>query len=638
MSVQFGSMSIDDFCCIGSGKVDLGNVGLVYVTGQNNDSDAASSNGSGKSTLWKALTWCLFEGVIDGDKADAVIRRGGKTAKVVLSLSRDGRDPMTIIRTRRKGSGKLAILDGDGEQIKASKADAQAIIEDYVGLDFQSFRNTVLYGQNDKSRFADPGTTDGQRKEILRLLLKTTVYQDCLERAREWKASLAKEAAALETDVNIARSRLSEYDLEAIQAKHDGWEAERQKRVDRHLEDAKRHKKLASSLKPDRIKLDALVEERDAVSEGVQEWNGEGRRDELRDQMSETASRRAELGSEVKAGERERDRLEGELARLHGGDCPVCSSPLDGEAPKAYKAGLREVLESTIEVTGDKANAREVARSQLAVMETDLAHEDTLAKEHTLGLAEVAGLDRSIASEEKVQEGVKAQAARVIEQARDALGRIKEAKAETNPHVDRLVTAAKRVEEVKTELGEAESKLVVVGGKAAEVEFWVRGFGSHGLPSLLLDSCMPFLTERSNHYLKTLADGDIAVEFSTQRELKSSKGEMRDEIQVKWNVEGYEDVTPSGGQLKKISIAVDLALMDLAASREGEGVKLLALDEVLDGLDVEGRSRVLLLLKELRASRGTVFVTSHDPGLAENFERTIIVEKTDGEAVVREVA
>ncbi len=636
MSVRFGCMSIDDFCCIGSGEVELGEVGLVYVIGQNNDTAAASSNAAGKSTIWKALTWCLFEGAVDGDKADAVIRRGEKAAKVVLSLSRDGRDSMMIKRVRRKGSTKLTLLDADGKPMSVSKADAQEIIEDYVGLNFQSFRNTVLYGQNEKLRFADPLTTDGQRKEILRQLLKTTIYQDCLERAREWKASLGMEGSVLANEIGIARSRLSEYDLEVIQGKHDGWETDRQERVDGYLEDAKRHKALASSLKPDRAKLDALVEERDAVSEGVEEWKGEGRRDELRDQMSEATSRRAELGSEVKAGERERVRLEAELHSLSDGDCPVCKSPLNGEAPEAYKAGLREVLESTIEVAGDKAKAREVVRSQLAVMETDLAHEDTLAKEHTLGLAQVAGLERSIASEEKALEAVKTQTAHAIGKARDALGLIKEAKAETNPHADSLATAAKRVEEVKTELADAESRLAVIDGKAAEVEFWVRGFGSQGIPSLLLDSCMPFITERSNHYLNTLADGDISVEFSTQRELKSGKGEMRDEIEMKWVAEGVDDATLSGGQLRKVSVAVDLALMDLAASREGEGVRLLALDEVLDGLDAEGRSRVLLLLRELRASRGTVFVTSHDPGLAENFERTISVVKTDGEAMVKE--
>ncbi|KKN67577.1 hypothetical protein LCGC14_0460320 [marine sediment metagenome] len=638
MSVHVGRMSIVDFCCIRSGEVEFGKVGLVYVTGQNNDSDAASSNASGKSTIYKALTWCLFEECVDGDKADAVIRRGGKSAKVVLPLSRDGRDPMTIKRVRRKGSTKLTLMNAEGEPMAVSKAEAQAIIEDYVGLDFQTFRNTVLYGQNDRSRFADPNTTDGKRKEILRRLLKTTVYQDCLERAREWKASLAKDAAGRENEVGIARSRLSEYDLEAIQEKHDGWETDRQERVDGYLEDAKRHKALATSLKPDSERLDALVEERDAVSEGVQEWKGEGRREELREAMSEAASRRAELGSEVKAGERERARLEGEINRLSDGDCPVCKSPLDGEAPEAYKAGLREVLGSTIEVADANAKARTAAGLEFDGLNAELDHENILIREHTTGIAQVASFERAIASEESALEGVKVQVTHAIEKARGALGSIKDARAEVNPHVDSLATAAKRVEEVKAELEEAETKLAVIDGKAAEVEFWVRGFGSQGIPSLLLDSCMPFLTERSNHYLNTLADGDITVEFSTQRELKSGKGEMRDEIEMKWSAEGVDDATLSGGQLRKVSVAVDLALMDLAASREGEGVKLLALDEVLDGLDAEGRSRVLLLLRELRASRGTVFVTSHDAGLSENFERTINVVKTDGEAMVKETA
>jgi DNA repair exonuclease SbcCD ATPase subunit len=127
-----------------------------------------------------------------------------------------------------------------------------------------------------------------------------------------------------------------------------------------------------------------------------------------------------------------------------------------------------------------------------------------------------------------------------------------------------------------------------------------------------------------------LADGDITVAFSTQRELKSSKGEVRDEIEIAWTIEGVEGSTPSGGQGKKIEISVGLALMDLVAAREGTNVDLIALDEVLDGLDREGRARVLQLLQDLRARRSSIFVVSHETDVSEVFEKTITVVKEDG--------
>jgi ABC-type dipeptide/oligopeptide/nickel transport system ATPase component len=174
---------------------------------------------------------------------------------------------------------------------------------------------------------------------------------------------------------------------------------------------------------------------------------------------------------------------------------------------------------------------------------------------------------------------------------------------------------------------------IAKAGDLAHMEFWQRGFGNQGLPSFVLDSVMPYITERANHYLETLADGDIKMNFSTQRELKRAKGEMRDEISITWEIEGLEDsYPPSGGQLKKMEIATDLALMDLVATREGGSVDLLMMDEVLDGLDPEGRQRVLHLLHELRAKRGSIFVISHDAEVAEIFEKSIIVVKDGGKS------
>ena len=49
---------------------------------------------------------------------------------------------------------------------------------------------------------------------------------------------------------------------------------------------------------------------------------------------------------------------------------------------------------------------------------------------------------------------------------------------------------------------------------------------------------------------------------------KSAKGEMRDEIDISWVIEGVPDKEPSGGQQRKIEVATDLALMDLVGMRE----------------------------------------------------------------------
>ena len=84
-----------------------------------------------------------------------------------------------------------------------------------------------------------------------------------------------------------------------------------------------------------------------------------------------------------------------------------------------------------------------------------------------------------------------------------------------------------------------------------------------------------------------------------------------------------------------MEIATDLALMDLTETREGAGLDLFIADEILDGLDGEGTARVLKLLHELRARRGSVFVISHQASMAEIFEKSIRVVKDGGISTLR---
>jgi DNA repair exonuclease SbcCD ATPase subunit len=193
--------------------------------------------------------------------------------------------------------------------------------------------------------------------------------------------------------------------------------------------------------------------------------------------------------------------------------------------------------------------------------------------------------------------------------------------------VKKLMAEGEKHEAKRTELSEA----------MAYTHFWVRGFSPQGLPSFVLDAVMPFLTDRTNEYLETLADGDITMSVSTQRELKSQKDAVRDEISILWDIEGNQGVAKSGGQRTRMNLAMDLALMDLAASREGIQLDLLMIDEALDGLDKEGTARVVQLLQQLRKRRGSIFVISHSDDVSEAFEHGLVVVREDGVSRVEAV-
>ena len=102
---------VKDFCCIKELDLNLKDIGLVQIVGQNRDSDAAISNGSGKTTIFKAITWCLYCDTLDKDKYDEVIRYGAKSACVELHIA-DGKNLWKV--KREKGT---IIMEKDGENL-----------------------------------------------------------------------------------------------------------------------------------------------------------------------------------------------------------------------------------------------------------------------------------------------------------------------------------------------------------------------------------------------------------------------------------------------------------------------------------------------------------------------------------------
>jgi DNA repair exonuclease SbcCD ATPase subunit len=655
MSVEIERIEGKAFCSLGPFWVRLGGCGLTFVLGRNLDTEAADSNGAGKSTLWKALTWCNWAKCIDGDKADSVIMHEQPATWVKTTYRDDEGRTHKVKRSRKRGSGDRLEVTVDGTKLKGSKAELQAHVDGLLGHDFDSFRNTSLYGQNDTARFADPRTKDSERKSMLHRMLGTTIFGKCHELARKMMKEQKAEEAEHEATLERAAAQRDEYDLERLEARFKNWEAERKERIAELREEAetnrdeakrlKEHAATLEALQEDLAKLDeakakanALYEEAEALEEKAEAWQAKS--DATGKEADAKTKEAHELGRAVYAAEADEETVLGQLGRLDGDACPVCTSPLDEGHAATHIAELNENLElarkeakaAQAKVDAKDAEAHELQAKQLKQhQKAEALKEQGKAKRKEARETEpspdlVAEVRSGIALAENAAEYVQEH----VENAKAALTKAKEAKAKPNPFKEDLEHARERTTELEHEMGAAQAELDKLGAKRAHTQFWVKGFSGQGLPSFVLDSSMPYLTKRANTYLDILTDGDIEVRFSTQRELKSKEGEHRDEIEIDWTVEGIPGVKPSGGQLKKIEVAVDVALMDLAEAQGGGNLTFLAMDEVLDGLDREGRSRVLDLLQELRKRHPNIFVTSHESDVAEIFEHAICVTKQEG--------
>lgn len=628
--MRLEKLEASDFLCFKSLEVPIREQGLVCVLGHNLDSDAANSNGSGKSSLFKAVSWGLFGQTVDGMRYDEVIRRGASVASVSISFTYRSK-LWTLTRERRKGKPSLTLANEDGE-VRAPVEGLQAQIESMLGLDFEAFRNTVLYGQGDAARFADPRTTDSVRKEMLFKILRLGVLSRCHEIASERRKELVRAIDNREYENSKFLSKVEGIGLEGLQAQMDRWDAEREASIETTLEAARGLIAEARViLKEPKTMLEALRSKLTRIEKphhpiGVDELEMAKLRKAL--DGRQMGLKAVELDISALLGERgECDRA---LNRLDGKLCPICTSPLDSGAPAALKKDLLDRRAATF--SREEAMILDVDTKKEAIKEAQLKIDDELAKSRLRSKAAESRLqeERELRGKIDALERRAREAEERKIRAGELMRRVNIRREEKNPFVELFQKASDQVETISAQMDSLALDTEHDRGEMSLVSFWEKGFGPKGLPSYILDRTMVLLTDRANHYLRTLADGDIQVFFTTQKELKSKKGEVRDEITISWQIEGLEGTQPSGGQWKKIEIATDLALMDLVATEEDASCQILLMDEVLDGLDVEGRRRVVQLLRELRSRKETVMVISHETDLLDEFEQVFLVSKRDG--------
>ena len=94
----------------------------------------------------------------------------------------------------------------------------------------------------------------------------------------------------------------------------------------------------------------------------------------------------------------------------------------------------------------------------------------------------------------------------------------------------------------------------------------------------------------------------------------------------------------SGGEWRRLALALSLAFADFAKQRTALGCNLLVLDEVMAHMDAEGQRAMASVLQELGGGIDTVLVIAHglrDENLYGLFDAVDTVEKVADASQVR---
>jgi len=587
--MDFISVELKKFLSHLHTKIDLRGEGLTLIEGD---------NGVGKTSMLDAVSWCLFGKTIRKIKDDNVVNRKYKADTEVITTLKKGSYVYTIKRYRKHhefGNRLMYMKKGtitrDIRTIEEGTVDlTQAKLLRDLDIDFDLFRCTVLFGQEDQFNFVSE--TNAEQKKILSKIMRV-----------DFKKYLDNTKAANKE----AETRLTEIDKKlAVLRSHEGdpdeqWAEAMSEWDQKHTERLGDIRKEIADLKSELAKVEARVQDHDVA----------GLKD-LQVRVKEKLAELDEIDYDVGGAKALVTQLETEIARhsklQKAGRCPTCEAPVAGDKCQREIAKLTKMLE--VAKQGVETAVRQT--SELKAKRQKFQEKAEAIKDKLRAASD---------DETELRE--------LNEAIGEARGRLKEEKEEVNPFIKVIAEAKAKQKEIKAKYKQLETEQAEIRDRVPYLDFWSKAFGDDGIKSFIFDLICATLTEKANEYLNVLTGGDIQVSFDTQKKLKT--GELREKFDCQVILDGeampYENY--SGGQKTRISLAVDMALSDLMSDQYGSKFNIVAFDEQTTYMNEKGRRGFMNLLTKVAEKRG-VYVVDHDAEFKAQFDNVITVKMKSG--------
>lgn len=149
-------------------------------------------------------------------------------------------------------------------------------------------------------------------------------------------------------------------------------------------------------------------------------------------------------------------------------------------------------------------------------------------------------------------------------------------------------------------------------------KFWEHAFSEAGLIKYVIRNILEYLNERCNSYLSTLTKGNFIIKFD----------DSLSETVYNNGVECYFD-SLSGGEKKRVSLAVMLGLNDLLLLTGKDRSNIIFFDEVAENLDPDGVKGLIELIHQLTKHKKLFLITHNEylTSLLEEYSETLKVVK-----------
>lgn len=670
------SLVIENFLSIERASLTFES-GLYLVEGQNLDMAASGneSNGTGKSALFgEALEWVLWGSLSrsSNTKADDVVNRSAGRDCLGRVVFVHAESEWVVQRTRKHTelgnslSWSVNGVDMTKHDTKVTKAE----LSDALPVSHSVYRHAIQIGQGMQDTFLS--LTETEKQDLLCKILDLTLYDQASDRAKSHVSELDGEVRAMskiledlissvdewERRVNDSEVRLVECEkdvsegvLAGLKERLASVQRARGQNEARSAEIDENTGELTSSYA--RVAA-SLQEKREQEYQSVNSAN-----EDSSAAMLQFDSAISEIGKREEPWVAKRSDLlahlrhsRADLSELASSpdNCPTCDAPLKGrdalkvkilEKKKAIleeERGLLEVEDAVQKFSDarDKTVSAKVSASEQWAVYIggirDIAHKNCGDLEN-----EVTNIGKQLEEQNKLKEEMVS----LIQEGREVAANIERAMASAER--DAMASLSKRakakegfnlaqkiLKEKSSERDRKEDELRETSRTRSHWSYWKEAIPN--LRAAAMEDILIFLNQRISAYLDEFSSGVMGLKVYQEAYGKKSK------IKIDLRTPGGTYAMSSGGERKRVDLAVYLALSDLLHSASGFSCNILVADEIMDGLSPEGVKKFSAILRRKADEGLCVFVISHNPAARQmvDFDSVFTIERRDGKANLKE--
>mgnify|MGYP000167694807 FL=1 len=589
--VIFKKISIKNFLSIGDKSIELDfDSGISLITGIN--SDKGGRNGVGKSSLVESVYWCLFGSTIRDIKKDKVIHnQTDKNCVVVMEFIIEINNKSKKYKlTRSLEPTKIVLLEDGNDITLSTMPKTDELIKELIGANEEVFQNAVIMTANNTLPFMAQKKID--KRKFVEGILNLGIFGQMLLKTRADYNEYKKENDILGSVFSTQNKNLSLYQNQIEKNKEIKTQKieslknkilDNTKKIDLYIDNSSIEIKIQE-------KRDFIVSKEDStlkLEDGLLK---------IENELQKLFKDQLESDFEIK---NIKERIS--EAKKKEGTCPTCKKKYENDDICIDINDLSEKLSTNLD-KNEKINKK---------ISTFADKKRTLKTAISSNKFEVENLNKEIQ-----QLLVDSKEIYHLKDKNEELLKDIEEIENSKDNVDDLI------ENVKKEIKESEDKIQKLQKQLLILETAKFVVSEEGVKSYIVKKMLSVLNSQLNFYLKTL-NAPCTCEFN----------ELFEETIYNSNGKECSYFNFSGGERKRIDIAILFMFQDILKLQTGVSFNISMYDELFDSaLDESGVFNVMDVLKDrVEKTQETIYIISHNKTASSmTFTNTILLEKKNG--------